>query len=62
MKLPMMNEGIGEGTVRPFHLLRDEFTEVERLPAAVRPGVTRADSQQGQTRVTFVENESTDDE
>jgi hypothetical protein len=62
MKLPMMSEGVADGMIRPFHQWQDEDTDVERLPAAVRPRVTGAGSQQGQTRVTFVENESTDDE
>jgi hypothetical protein len=62
MKLPMMTEEITDGMIGPFHLSQDEHTEVERLPAAVRVGVARAGSQQGQTRVTLVESESTDDE
>ena len=58
----MMNESITPGQVRPFRRWRDEGTELERLPAVVLPVFNALGSQRGQTRMTFVENESTDDE
>jgi hypothetical protein len=62
MKLPMMSESKSPDLIRPFQVWRDEGTEQERLPAIARPNSSNAVSQRGQTRVTFVENESTDDE
>ena len=58
---PLMMRSIGNQTDSASNPWIDEDTEVERLPTAVRTGCT-AGSQQGQTLVTFVENESTDDE
>lgn len=62
MKLPMISEGPIDWTVRPFHRWQDEDIEMDPLPTPVRLRVTRAASQQGQTRMTFLENESTDNE
>jgi hypothetical protein len=62
MKLPMTSESTVPDLVRPFQVWRDGGTEHERLPAVARPASSTAVSQRGQTRVTFVENESTDDE
>ena len=62
MKLPMMSEGPRDGSMALSRSGQDEDTKVDRLPAGVRPGVNGGGSQQGQTRVTFVDYESIDDE
>jgi hypothetical protein len=45
-----------------FERHRDEETEIEPLGACVAPGAKTHAGGAGQTLVTFVENESTDDE
>ena len=55
----MSNQG---REVSAFHAWRDVETEIERLPVAVRLDASNRKPGDGQTRVTFVEEESTDDE
>jgi hypothetical protein len=58
---PQMMNNQGRAT-SSFPAWRDVETEIERLPAAVRLDVSTRKPGDGQTRVTFVEEESTDDE
>jgi hypothetical protein len=55
----MSNRGREVSAYQPW---RDVETEIERLPAAIRLGSSNGNPADGQTRVTFGEEESTDDE
>lgn len=61
MRLPMTNKLTSHNGISRTEKFHDEETEVEFLGTPVGPDAARG-FDRGQTRVTFVESESTDDE